>query len=435
MERPGEWLDRTSKVAPEGEAYASESRSTSLSFRSGELKEVKASETSGVALRARKDGRLGFAVAYGPAPEARLLANLEASLRLGEPSPRGFAPPSPPTPVEGLWDRHLEALNTSTLVGLGRFLLDRLGRECPDYVFDCGLARTLGRVRYANTGGHAYEGAATSFSLWVEFNRPSRDDMLLDVESHASVGLEGHEELVDRLLEKLRRARRDASLAPGRMPVIFSPGAAMVMVGPLATALNGKQVAHGTSPLAGRLGEKVFDEKLTVVDDGTLDGAVGSGPYDDEGLPTRRTVLVDRGVVRSFYHSLETAAETGQEPTGNGTRAGLGAQPSPSPSNLLVLPGGPTQAEMVRAVDYGLLVDSLIGVGQSNTLAGAFSNPVGVGFLIEKGEVAGRVKDVSVAGNIYEVLAELTALSSDVQNVYGAYRLPAFRVDSIKVVG
>jgi PmbA protein len=185
--------------------------------------------------------------------------------------------------------------------------------------------------------------------------------------------------------------------------------------------------------MSGKLGEQLFDEKLTIVDDPTLDGRPGSGSHDDEGVPRQRRALIDHGKLCSFIYDLKTAALAGAEPTGHGER-GLFDLPSPSFSNLIVEGGDASLADMVAGIEKGLLVESILGLGQGNIINGDFSNNLDLAFKIEGGEIVGRVKDVSIAGNVYEDLRAIEAISREAEWVYGGFRLPYILLPELNVV-
>jgi PmbA protein len=170
-----------------------------------------------------------------------------------------------------------------------------------------------------------------------------------------------------------------------------------------------------------------------VVDDATLDGRFGSAPYDDEGVPHRRTALIEGGVLRSFIYDLKTAALSGVQSTGNGGRS-LFAPPQPEPSNLIFASGQTPLAEMIASIQEGLIVEDVLGLGQGNIVSGAFSNPLALGFKIERGQIVGRVKDVSIAGNVYELLKNVAAVSRESEWVYASYRLPYLLLPEMNVV-
>jgi PmbA protein len=236
-----------------------------------------------------------------------------------------------------------------------------------------------------------------------------------------------------RLGAKLEQAKQSAALKSGKMPVLFAPTGALVLALPMMQALNGKSVYTGISPMAGKVGETLFDSKITVEDDATIDGKFASAAYDDEGVAHRRNTLIRGGVLQGFLYDLKTAAQSGVESTGNGSR-GLFNPPSPSPSNLVLGAGQTPLAEMIGGIDEGLLVQDVLGLGQGNVISGAFSNSVSLAFKIVKGEIVGRVKDVSIAGNVYDLLQDVAAVSQEREWVYRSLHLPYILLEDMNVV-
>jgi len=228
-------------------------------------------------------------------------------------------------------------------------------------------------------------------------------------------------------------ARKSADIRSGRMPVLFAPTGALVLGLPLMMGFNGKNVYTGISPMKGKIGDKLFDDKITVVDDATIDGKFGSAAYDDEGVAHKQNVLIQEGVLKNFVYDLKTAAQSGAESTGNGSR-GLFYPPSPSPTNLVFQAGDTLLADMLAGIDQGLLVENVLGLGQGNVISGAFSNSVSLAFKIEKGEIVGRVKDVSLAGNIYDLLQDVSAVSQESEWVYTNFHLPYILLPDMNVV-
>jgi PmbA protein len=142
---------------------------------------------------------------------------------------------------------------------------------------------------------------------------------------------------------------------------------------------------------------------------------------------------VERGVLKSFYYDLKTAALFGVESTGNGSRS-LFTPPEPALTNLLIEPGETALADLIAGLDEGLIVDTLLGLGQGNIISGAFSNPLSLAFKIEKGRIVGRVKDVSIAGNVYDLMQNIAAVSRERQWVYSSLCLPYLLLPEMNVV-
>jgi PmbA protein len=437
-------LEAARGQADQAEVFEASSDSAEVRFANGAVKNAVARESSGVSVRAIKDGKLGFAGARDTSSEGqlKLLSNVSNSISVGDDARLEF-PAAAEQPVDAaalaIDDAETRALGIPQLAALGQKTLDTLKERHPDFVFDATVRRGVGKTHLRNTAGVDAEESYTSFSFSVEANRTRDEDVLMDWVYTGGPAVSGVDldRLVDDLSRRLTWCETIVELKPGTMPVLFSPEGALVLWGPLASALNGKTVMQETSPLREKLGQTILDPRISLTDDGLLPGASGSSRFDDEGLPRRRTALIEEGVLKSFVHDLETARATGQEPTGNGERGGVMGKPGPGFSNLVVAGGDTSWRDMLKGIDYGLLLHSVIGMGQGNTLPGNISNPVELAFLIEGGEVKGRVKDVSIAGNIYELLGpkHLAGLSSEVEQVYGSYRLPWVLINDMNVVG
>ncbi len=419
--------------AQQAESFAVESESTEVNFEAGEVKSSQVEETQGVAVRALINGRLGFTAAGGRVDVDALVENLLASARFGEPLALCFPGPAA-GPQVSIYDPALAQMPITRLVEIGREAVARLQETDPDGKVDVGVGRAVVRTQLRNTSGAQVELQGSIFSLGASVERVHGDDVLMAYDSFSSTVLDdGYHEMVERLARKVTLASRSATLDSGRMPVLFAPAGALVLLLPLMMALNGQAVQRGTSPLSDKLGEALLDAHLTLWDDPTLSGRPVSASHDDEGVPSRRKALVCAGVIESFLYDLKTAALMGVESTGNGTRS-LFSPPAPAPTNLILQSGEMPLAELLGGIQRGLWVESVLGLGQGNPISGAFSNPVGLGYVIEDGEIVGRVKDLAIAGNIYELLQEIGGLSHESIWVGGRYQLPYILLNELNVV-
>lgn len=426
-------LDRLMQQAEQAEVFEIESEATKIGFEANRMKSFKVEETRGVAARVVVNGRLGFAASSDLDATGKLVANAIESARHGDAISFCFPAPQP-GPVVQVYDPELAALPTERLIEMGQEMTATVLEAEPEAHVNIDLERRVHRTVVRNSAGTEIAVEKAPLSIMMEVERVRGDDVVVLFEYFSTaVKDEGYRDFAQRIADKLRLAQRTATLASGRMPVLFSPSGAPVLGLPLMLGLNGKNVYRTISPMAGRLGELLFDEQLTVVDDPTLDGRPGSSSHDDEGLPRQRRVLIDHGVLRGFIYDLKTAAQAGVEPTGHGERS-LFSPPSPSFSNLILEGGGASLAEIIAGVEEGLLVESPLGLGQGNVISGAFSNNLSLAFKIEDGEIVGRVKDVSIAGDIYQDLRRIGALSQEAEWVYGGLRLPYILLPELNVV-
>ena len=234
--------------------------------------------------------------------------------------------------------------------------------------------------------------------------------------------------------EAARRALRRLGarqVATQKVPVVFDPATASGLLGHLCTAVSGSALYRGVSFLLGQLGERIAPEGFTVYDDGTLPAALGSKPFDGEGLPTRHTTVVEQGVLRSYLLDTYTARRLGLRSTGNAARS-AGEPPSVSPTNFYLVPGPYTPEEIIASVRCGLYVTELIGFGV-NQITGDYSRGA-AGLWIENGELTHAVEEVTIAGNLRQILANVEMIGNDL-DLRRKVTAPTLKIGEMTVAG
>lgn len=214
--------------------------------------------------------------------------------------------------------------------------------------------------------------------------------------------------------------------ATGRLPVIFERDVAAAVLDDLFAAISGGNVAIGNSWLAGRLGERIGSDLVTIVDDGTLPGKLGSSPFDGEGVATRRTPVFEHGTLRSFLFDTYYARKLGTATTGNSTGGGIG------PNNFYLEPGERSLEEIIAATPRGVLVLDTIGFATEHA-TGNYSRGAR-GFMIENGELSYPIDEFTVAGNFAEMLAAIDAVAGDLR-FDSSVVSPSFRVAEMTISG
>jgi PmbA protein len=224
-----------------------------------------------------------------------------------------------------------------------------------------------------------------------------------------------------------------------KAPVVFSPEIARSIMGNIFEAANGDAIYRNASFFSGMLGEQVAGENITVVDDGTMVfrengdniGGFGTRPFDAEGLPTRRTVLVERGVLKSYVMNTYTARKLGMQSTGNASR-GLAGNPGIGAGNFYLEPGTMTPEEIIGDVKDGLYVTETMGFGV-NMVTGDYSQGAS-GMWIENGEIAYPVEEITIAGNLKDMYKHIVAIGNDLV-FRGASAAPTIRVEGMTIAG
>ena len=428
-----EILDRALNVAEQAEVFSLSFRATPVRFEANRLKQIQTRENTSVALRIFREGRIGFATANDVGDVEILLDMAVETSQFGNPANFHF-PSSKDYPQVTVFDLGVEETGVEKMIELGEELIARVREHAPNISCDVELTKGTSSVHIVNSqgGGASYD--KSLFALSLEGVLIEDTDMLFVTDSESScrppsgVGI-----LADRVIRQLEWAKEKATVSTKLLPVIFTPrGMASAMLAPIALAFNGKTVLEGASRLKNNLGEQVFDKRLSLWDDATIAYGVGSYPCDDEGTPGQRLPLIVDGVVLNFLYDLETAALAGTGSTGNGRRV-RGGSPKPTISSLIMGGGDVSFENMVEDMKEGLIVEQLIGAEQGNLLAGDFGGNVLLGYKVERGRIVGRVKDVMISGNVYQILGELLGIGRDSRWVEGILQTPSLYCPRVSV--
>jgi PmbA protein len=427
-------LNRLLQQAEQAEVFEIESEATKIGFEANQMKSFNVEETRGVAARVVVGGKLGFAASSDLDATDKVVANALESAQHGDAIPTLRFPAPQPGPQVQVYDPALAALPTDRLIEMGQEIIATVLEADADAHVNVELTRQVRKTHVRNSAGAEVAVQKAPFSIGMLVERVRGDDVVIIFEMFSTAAKdEAYRAFAQGIAEKLRLAQHAATLTSARMPVLFSPNGAQALVMPILEGLNGKSVYRGISPMAERVGETLFDEKLTLVDDPTLDGRPGSGSHDDEGVPRQRRALIEGGTLHGFIYDLKTAAQAGVEPTGHGARSLFGP-PGPSFSNLILEAGQTPLADIIAGIDEGLLVEDVLGLGQGNIIGGDFSNNLSLAFKIEGGQIVGRVKDVSIAGNVYQDLKHIEALSRETEWVQSGLLAPYVLLSELNVI-
>ena len=280
-------------------------------------------------------------------------------------------------------------------------------------------ADSIQKIKIANSEGYFTEEERihTLFLIHVV----AYENGVIQTGYEAVGGLKGIELFEEFLPEKLSlkatnralmmlKARR---IKGGRMPVVISSEAGGTMIHEaIGHGLEADLVQEGLSVYSGRVGEKIASELITVIDDPTLPNMRGSYVFDDEGTPSQRTVLVEKGVLVNYLYDKYTAMKEGKTSTGNGRRQSYEHYPIPRMSNTFIAPGNHSPEEIIHSVDKGLFVKKM-GGGQVNTVTGEFVFEVQEGYLIENGQIGEPVRGALIIGTGQEILQNIDMVGSD----------------------
>jgi PmbA protein len=441
-------LDLATRIA--GEAGAGEqievfvARRTSTSVRAfeGEVESFTSAASAGIGVRVVRDHRAGFASA-GTLDEgvvADVLSDARDNARFAESDEwAGVAEPDgvEPVPID-LWRPSLLELPAEAKIDLA-LALERAVRS--------GDPRISGIRNASYNDGWGDAAVATSTGIAVSSRSTGCSVSTLALASDGDATMTGHGTSVGRAPEDLSvddaagdavtRATRllgARKISSRRIALVLEPRMAATVLGTVAGTLTGGPVVKGRSPFADRVGEAIASPLLTMVDDPTDHRSLGADSHDGEGLATRANVLLDGGVLQGFLLDTYTGRRLGRGSTGSAVR-GSRSTPSPGVQVLTVKPGQASAADLWRQHDGALLVQSMTGLHSGvNTVSGDFS--VGIeGLLLDGGEPAQPVREVTAASTLQRLLLDVAAVGSDLEWLPGGDGFPTIVIGEVALSG
>jgi PmbA protein len=426
-------LDLARRKADAAEAHLLQSEARPVQFENNDLKYVQTKSSRVLSLRVIQGGRLGFASTTDLSTPERLVDQAVESAQFGQEAKFVF-PAAAPRPSVAVYDPRVAEFPVERGIELGREAIAAVLAAFPDVQCYVEVSESVSVERLANSSGLDVEERTTGFECGLTAVRVRDGGILWVSDGESSRALTANfERYTAKVTHDIRLAETEAPAPAGAFPVLFTARAVGLLLSFLESAVNGKLVQKGASPLCGRIGEQVLGTEIIIHDNGMRDYGDGSSAFDAEGVPTRRTPVFERGVLRNYLFDLQTAGMLGAASTGNAGR-GFAATPGPDATNFVLEPGSATFAELLARIERGLLVDEVIGGGQSNVLAGEFSVNVSLGFLVERGEIVGRVKDCMVAGNVFDLFKRVRGMGRE-QEVHGPIVAPPVCFDAVHVAG
>jgi len=335
-----------------------------------------------------------------------------------------------------LWDPEAAALSIEERIALAT------AAESAALDFDPRITNSDGaeyahqdaRILFANS--HGFLGEYRGSSVMLSVSPIAGDGGAMQRDGWYSVqrrleNLESPEAIGRTAAQRALRRLGARKVTTQQVPVIFDPEMAASLLRSICNAVSGSAVYRSASFLTGKLGQQVATSLLTIVDDGRLPGNLGSRPFDGEGLPTRRTAVVQDGVLSCYLLDTYTGRKLGLPSTGNASRS-LGQPPGVAPTNCRIVPGQYSPDQIIRSVDHGLYVTELIGFGV-NLVTGDYSRGA-VGMWIENGELAYPVEEITIAGNLKDMLREIEMIGNDME-WRGSVASPTLKVSRMTVAG
>jgi len=426
-------MDCAARTGAEFEIYFRSSFSRSVIIENSELKGVESSMSSGVSLRLVKGGMSGVSFTKNLTDSVGLVENAMASLRAGVEAKFSFP----------CFKQHAELKTYSEKAGktssedllAESFRMRDLLSRMEGMQINSGAQLFISQCRLINSAGADFAWEESSVEKYGSIISPGGSTY-----SAADRGFEllpMPEAALDKVATLFDAEKAEVRPATGKRKILFMPSAMETLLWRVRSGASGQSLHQSISPLAGKIGEKVFSENLTLRNNPLDDSIPGARYVDDEGVLCSDFALMEMGVFRGFYYDLNYAAKIGVPPTGHGFRRSMWGgdpivlRPQPYLSHLCFDKGEKTFDALLREMGSGIVVFGTLGDHTGNIPNGDFSVGLSLGICVENGRVVGKAKDTMVSGNIYDILKRVVAVGCEREPAYG--NNPPILVDGVDV--
>ena len=427
------------KGADAAEVYIENGRNLSIDVRKGEVETVEEAASYGAGLRVFIKGKMAFASsndlgeralddALGRAIEFAKITTADPNNVL--PDDKGL------TEIAGLFDPQIGKIPMERKIELAK-KIEQLAMKDPRITKSDGAryGEAEGEVVIANSNGLAKIFRSSACSLGVSVVAEKGDQKSSGGEfsrGRSFKDLKPAEELAAKAARDAYEMLDPKPLKTQKAPVIFHADVGYALLGGILGAVNGERVLQGASFLGKRMGQKIGSELVTLIDDGTLEKGAASEPFDGEGVPTQKRIIVEKGVLKGFMYNTIVAKRAGVQSTGNASRGGFSSLPGIGPHQFYLAASQAKPEDIIKATKTGLLVKEVTGYG-INPVNGNFSGGAS-GFWIEDGKIAFPVKGLTIAGTADEMLNGIEMAGDDI-DLSRRMATPTFRIRLLQIGG
>ena len=427
----------TAKLGTEAEAFEmfkSEGKTLRVGFENDRLNEIRQGQSSGISIRAVKDGKIGFSYSSNP---DELDAVAESAIRMapyGKKYDYDFASKAVSEHTRP-FDERCGELNPDKLVAICNHIKDVVKEIDSEALVDCSVGGGIGESRIVTSNEQDCAEKESSFAYSVSLRLAEEGNFVQDYRYGMGNEIIPEDKILaeaKEVAQEFQLARKNAAFEKGKYPVLFAPSALSDILMPIQVGVNGSLIEKKVSPFLDKVGEQLFDQRITIIDDPFLQEGPSGGLYDGEGVPTQKRALIEKGKLNGYVHTLSTAKRCGHEATGNAQR-GVSSLPNPGLHNVVMAHGDGDLDEMFKQAEGGLYISQMLGTFTSNFLAGQVSGNISLGFLVEDGQRVGRVKNCALNVNTFELLKSAVVGISAKREWVGDRYLPWVLVDGVQI--
>ena len=427
------------KGADQAEVYIESGRNLSIRVRNGEVETVQDASSHGVGFRVFVKGKMAFS-SCNDFSEKALENAIDSAVRFAQnttPDENNILPTDKGiTIVEDLNDPQISQIPMEKKIDLVK-KVEKLAMKDSRITKSAGAGyrEGEGEVFLANSNELSKTSRMTACSYGVSVVAEKGEQKSSGGESCSRrffADLKPPEEIAEKAAKDAYEMLDPKMVKTQKASVIFDPDVARAILGGILGAINGERVLQGASFLARKMNQKIASDLVTIIDDGTRPKGLGSKPFDGEGVPTQKRIIVDKGVLKGFMYNTIVANRAGIKSTGNASRGSFTSLPGISAHNFYIEAGESSPEDIIKATKKGLLLKGVTGYG-INSVNGNFSGGAS-GFWIENGKIAFPVKGLTIAGTAFEMLSAIDMVGSDL-DLNRTFTAPTFRIKLMQIGG
>lgn len=428
-------MDMARKVCDQVEIYFCEPTTSKVIFQKGELHDIGSQFQSGMALRIIKDGKLGFSYTKNLVDREEFIQNALNSLAGGIQANYDF-PKTSNLPVPKTYNTHIEDVTSSSMVENCHRMAD-VFLKVTNAELELAAYKEIMKIRVMNSNGTDLHAKFGTNGCWFNLIYPGGGAGIARVYEE-KIPFSLSQNILDAMTKMYNDSSKVVKTSGGKMKILFMPGSMYTLLWRLLSGTSAKSIYEDISPIKNDREKQIVSESITFYDDPLNDEFPGARSFDDEGVATKRMNIIEKGVLKNFFYDLNYAQKLDSQSTGHGYRTtiwggdSITIKPGPRLAHPGIEAGEESFKELIAMMDKGIILDGAMGAHSGNIPNGDYSVGVNPGLYVERGEIVGRVKDVMIAGNVYDTLKKVIAIENKLHPCWGG-RMPAILCNDISV--
>lgn len=405
-------LKKLKNRADSGELFIYKNDKQEISFESGKIKKYDTKSSTGFAVRVTNDNKSGFSYGNNFDKIDEVIDNALSTLKFTNEKSYPFAKETQISQIpKEVYSKDIENLSADEMILTNKTLCDKIIKIDNKLLPDSSVTKEIAEVSLLTTDGFSGTYKTSFLNAGVGATIIQPEDIFNWGSGDTFINTKiDHDIIIDNFMKDIPKIKNITSSISGKLPVILSPLFMSKLYAILQSGISGGSIYRNLSPLVGKIGSKIFDERISISEDPLACGLLGFAPFDHEGTIVNKKSIIENGILKNYLLTRQFADKLNMEPTGNGYRnrflvgdTSIEMQPSANTNTTVISGGDSTLEEMISDIKEGIYCDFSPNLFQGNIVTGDFSGNLYLCYKIENGKIIGRMKGLTISGNIYDL--------------------------------